>query len=218
MSIFERIERACAAFIERSFAKTFPSDLEPAQIARKLVSTMEAQIHDEAGHVSAPGRYVAYVNPVDFERLQPHRTYLEREWRSLLEALAARVGIVFSDGDAGVTMLASDDVPAGAVEVAADRARRFALRVVKGVSDFAVYPIDGRTRIGRGTECDVTLNDPSVSRTHAVVDTEGPEPTVRDLGSTNGTFVNGARVEAMRLRDGDELRFGNTHMTFEAST
>ena len=218
MSIFERIERACAAFIERSFAKTFPTDLEPAQIARKLVSTMEAQTRDEDGRISAPGRYVAYVNPADFERLLPHRTYLEREWRSLLEALGDRVGIVFSEGDAGVTMLARDDVPAGAVEVAADHARRFALRIVKGVSDFAVYPVGGSTRIGRGPECDVTLNDPSVSRAHAVVDTEGAEPTVRDLGSTNGTFVNGSRVQAARLRDGDELRIGNTRMQFEAST
>lgn len=218
MSIFERIERACAAFIERSFAKTFPTDLEPAQIARKLVSTMEARTRTEDGRLSAPGRYVAYVNPADFERLQPHRAYLEREWRGLLEELASRVGIVFTDGDAGVTMAARDDVPAGAVEVVADRTRRFALRVVKGVSDFAVYPVDGSARIGRGLECDVTLNDPSVSRTHAVVDTEGAEPTVRDLGSTNGTFVNGARVEAARLRDGDELRFGNTRVAFEAST
>ncbi len=218
MSIFERIERACAAFIERSFAKTFPSDLEPAQIARKLVSTMEAQTRTEDGQLSAPGRYVAYVNAADFERLQPHRTYLEREWRSLLEELATRVGIVFTDGDAGVTMLARDDVPAGAVEVAADRGRRFALRVVKGVSDFAVYPVEGMARIGRGLECDVTLNDPGVSRAHAVIETEGAEPTVRDLGSTNGTFVNGARVQAARLRDGDELRFGNTQMLFEAST
>jgi hypothetical protein len=217
VSIFERIERACAAFIERSFAKTFPTDLEPAQIARKVVSTMEARTRTEDGRLSAPGRYVAYVNPADFERLLPHRDYLEREWRGLLEALASRVGIAFTDGDAGVTMAARDDVPAGAVEVAADRTRRFALRVVKGVSDFAVYPVDGTARIGRGLECDVTLNDPSVSRTHAVVDTEGAEPTVRDLGSTNGTFVNGARVEAARLRDGDELRFGNTRVAFEAS-
>lgn len=217
MSIFERIERACAAFIERSFAKTFPSDLEPAQIARKVVSTMEARTRTEDGRLSAPGRYVAYVNPADFERLQPHRAYLEREWRGLLEALASRVGIAFTDGEAGVTMSARDDVPVGAVEVTADRTRRFALRVVKGVSDFAVYPVDGSARIGRGLECDVTLNDPSVSRTHAVVDTVGAEPTVRDLGSTNGTFVNGARVEAARLRDGDELRFGNTRVAFEAS-
>lgn len=217
MSIFERIERACAAFIERSFAKTFPSDLEPAQIARKLVSTMEAQTRTEEDRVSAPGRYVAYVNPLDFERLAPHRAYLEREWRNLLEELATRVGIAFSDGDASVAMIARDDVPAGAVEVAVERLRRFALRVTKGVSAFGVYALEGTARVGRGLECEVTLNDPSVSRAHAVVEIEGGEATVRDLSSTNGTFVNGARITTARLRDGDELRFGNTQVVFEAS-
>src|SRR5579863_7043597 len=103
MSWFARIEAACAAFIERSFAKTFPSDLEPAQIARKLVSTMEARTRGEEGKLRAPGRYVAYVNPDDFARLSVHRTYLEREWCSLLDTLAARVGIAFAQGDASVT-------------------------------------------------------------------------------------------------------------------
>jgi len=216
VSLFERIERACAAFIERSFAKTFPSDLEPAQIARKIVSTMEAHTHDEDGRLRAPGHYLAYVNPADFERLAPHRTYLEREWRSLLRELGKRVGITFEEEDARVAMVARDNVPAGAVEVAVGEARRYGLRVVKGVSEFALYPLEGALRIGRSAECDVTLSDPSVSRAHAIVEIAGDRPMVRDLGSTNGTFVNGKRIEAKALHDGDELRFGNTQVQFEA--
>ena len=68
MSIFERIEQACAAFIERTFARTFPSDLEPSQIARKLVSTMEAQTRDEDGRMTAPSAYNVAVNPDDLAR------------------------------------------------------------------------------------------------------------------------------------------------------
>jgi len=215
VSIFEKIERACAAFIERSFAKSFPSDLEPAQIARKLVATMEARTRGEEGQLLAPGWYVAYVNPEDFERLSPHQVYLEREWAGLLEDLAARVGITFSEGSASVKMSARQDVPAGAIDIAAGVPRRFALRMIKGVSSFGVYSLEGAARIGRSDECDVLLADPSVSRAHAIVETIGAEPTVRDLGSTNGTFVNGERVETKTLHDGDELRFGNTRMQFE---
>jgi hypothetical protein len=215
MSIFEKIERACAAFIERSFARTFPSDLEPAQIARKLVSTMEARTRGEEGQLTAPGWYVVYVNPEDFERLGPHQAYLEREWRGLLEDLAARVGIAFSEGSASVKMSPREDVPMGAVDLVTGVPRRFALRMIKGVSTFGVYSVEGAARIGRAEESDVHLADPSVSRAHAVVETAGPEPTVRDLGSTNGTFVNGERIEAKTLHDGDELRFGNTRMQFE---
>lgn len=215
MSLFERIERACAAFIERSFAKTFPSDLEPAQIARKVVATMEAHTRDDDGRLRAPGHYLAYVNPADFERLVPHRTYLEREWSGLLRELAKRVGITFEQAEARVTMVARDSVPAGAVEVAVGEIRRYGLRVVTGVSEFALYPLEGTLRIGRAAECDLTLNDPSVSRAHAIVEIAGERPTVRDLGSTNGTFVNGKRIESKTLRDGDELRFGNTQVQFE---
>ncbi|MBV8371972.1 MAG: DUF3662 domain-containing protein, partial [Candidatus Eremiobacteraeota bacterium] len=215
MSIFEKIERACAALIERSFAKTFPSDLEPAQIARKLVATMEAGTHGEEGKLLAPGWYTVDVNPEDFERLAPHQHYLEREWAQLLDDLAARVGITFLEGTAKVTMRPRESVPLGAVDLAAGATRRFSLRMIKGVSSFGVYSVEGAVRIGRADESDVLLADPSVSRAHAIVETTGPEPTVRDLGSTNGTFVNGERVEARTLRDGDELRFGNTRMQFE---
>ena len=66
------------------------------------------------------------------------------------------------------------------------------------------------TTLGRD-DCDVVLSDPEVSRRHAVV-AEGPDGfTIEDLGSTNGTWVNGERIERReRLRAGDELRFGNT--------
>ena len=231
MSFLERLEQACASFIERTFAKTFPSDLEPTQIARKVVATMEARTRGDEGHMTAPGSYIVYVNPSDFERLAEYQAYLEREWAELLRDLAGRVGIRFLEGDPSVEMTPRESIPAGAVDVTVvdevtvtiDAAvarrlpRRFHLRMIKGVPAYGVYYVEGRARIGRSEESDVFLVDPSVSRTHAVVEVDGIEPIVRDLGSTNGTFVNGERVEARPLRDGDELMFGNTRMRFEVS-
>jgi hypothetical protein len=232
LSFFERVEQACAAFIERSFAKTFPSDLEPTQIARKLVATMEARTRGDEGQLRAPGCYIVYVNPEDFTRLSEHRPYLEREWAELLRDLAGRVGIEFLEGDSTVEMAARSSIPAGAVDVepvgeatvAIEGASwpgslsRYHLRMIRGVPAYGVYDVQDRVRIGRSEENDVLLVDPSVSRTHAVVEVTGSEPLVRDLGSTNGTYVNGERVEAQPLRDGDELTFGNTRMRFEASS
>ena len=66
---------------------------------------------------------------------------------------------------------------------------------------------DGMT-IGR-TSGDVLIPDPQVSRRHAVVRLNGPHPVLEDLGSTNGTFVNGEQLTAPReLQLGDEVRFG----------
>jgi hypothetical protein len=217
VSFLAKIEEVCATFIERTFAKSFPSDLEPAQIARKLVSTMEAQTHGEEGRLRAPGSYAVYVSPEDFERLADRADYLERAWAELLRDLAARVGITFEDGGARVTMAARPSVPLGAIAIEAARAEtRFSLRMVKGVPPDGVYPIQGQARIGRNEESEIVLVDPSVSRAHAIVEVNAGKPVVRDLGSTNGTFVNGRRVRAHPLRDGDELLFGNTKMRFES--
>ena len=232
MSFLDRVEQACAAFIERTFAKTFPSDLEPTQIARKLVATMEARTRGGEGQMYAPGSYIVYVNPDDFTRLSEHQAYLEREWAELLRDLAGRVGVRFLEGDPNIEMTPRESIPAGAVEVTAIgeatvaidstiprpsgvAARKFHLRMIKGVPAYGVYFVEGRARIGRSEESDVFLVDPSVSRTHAVVEVDGVEPVVRDLGSINGTFVNGERIEARQLKDGDELMFGNTRMRFE---
>jgi hypothetical protein len=223
VSFLERIEKVCATFIERAFAKTFPSDLEPAQIARKLVSTMEAQTRGEEGRLSAPSRYVVYVSPEDFGRLAEHREYLERAWGELLRDLSARVGIALEGGDARVTLAERESVPLGAIAIELDDRQAakperadFRLRMVKGVPPDALYPIRGKARIGRSDEGEIVLVDPSVSRTHAVLEVQRGRAVVRDLESTNGTFVNGRRVRTQILRDGDELRFGNTKMRFEA--
>jgi pSer/pThr/pTyr-binding forkhead associated (FHA) protein len=66
------------------------------------------------------------------------------------------------------------------------------------------------TTIGR-SGCDIELSDPDVSRKHAVVRSLDSGLAVEDLGSTNGTFVNDARIDGIAaLQPGDRVRFGNT--------
>jgi pSer/pThr/pTyr-binding forkhead associated (FHA) protein len=71
--------------------------------------------------------------------------------------------------------------------------------------------------IGRAAECEVRLADTSVSRRHAEIRAAGDGWTVVDLGSTNGTKVNGAVVSERRLKDGDTVSVGDSHLKFEAS-
>jgi hypothetical protein len=218
VSFLAKIEQFCAAFIERTFAKTFPSDLEPAQIARKLVATMEAQTRDDDGRPHAPGSYAVYVSTADFDRLSEHQAYLEGAWAQLVRDLAARVGVRLDD-EAHVVMAPRTRVPLGAIDVevagAPEKAKNFSLRTLEGVPPDGIYAIAGTSRIGRSDESEIVLLDPGISRVHAVVEVAAGKAVVRDLDSTNGTFVNGRRVEREQLRDGDELRFGNTRMRFE---
>lgn len=79
--------------------------------------------------------------------------------------------------------------------------------------DGDTYPLLAAiTVLGRDTAADITLDDPGVSRRHAEIRVthDGPHLVVglRDLGSTNGTFVNGERITSQRLDDGDRVTMG----------
>jgi pSer/pThr/pTyr-binding forkhead associated (FHA) protein len=72
----------------------------------------------------------------------------------------------------------------------------------------------GRNVIGRGTEADIRLPDTGVSRKHVDVVLDGGTATVEDLGSTNGTLVNGRRVSRQALADGDVIRIGHSVLVY----
>ncbi|GAA2498476.1 DUF3662 and FHA domain-containing protein [Terrabacter carboxydivorans] len=83
------------------------------------------------------------------------------------------------------------------------------------------YPLLGSiTTLGRDETADIVVDDPGVSRRHSEirVTTDGPHlvTSIRDLNSTNGTFVNGDRISSQRLQDGDRLTIGRTSATFRA--
>jgi pSer/pThr/pTyr-binding forkhead associated (FHA) protein len=74
--------------------------------------------------------------------------------------------------------------------------------------------VHDRTSLGRAPECEVFLDDVTVSRRHSVI-TRGPEGfTLHDEGSLNGTYVNRRRVESAKLEDGDEVQIGKYKLTF----
>jgi hypothetical protein len=83
------------------------------------------------------------------------------------------------------------------------------------------YPLLGAlTTLGRDDSADIVVDDPGVSRRHSEVrvTTDGPHlvTSIRDLNSTNGTFVNGDRIASQRLQDGDRLTLGRTTAIFRA--
>jgi hypothetical protein len=75
-------------------------------------------------------------------------------------------------------------------------------------------PAGERTRIGRSPECDIFLDDVTVSRNHAELVERDGTYTVEDQGSLNGTFVNRRRIDSARLESGDEVQIGKYRLTF----
>lgn len=124
------------------------------------------------------------------------------------EESTARAQRVRSDEDiGGQTVTTSGLQSAGMIELPTDK--KFSLAVLDGKATGEIFPITKvRTVIGRAN-CDITLDDQECSRQHAVLEVMGSRVTVSDLGSTNGLFVEGKRVERANLDDKSEFRVGD---------
>lgn len=70
-----------------------------------------------------------------------------------------------------------------------------------------VIPVVERVEIGRALDCDLSILEPGLSRKHAELEPNGDKLIIRDLGSVNGTYVNGNKVDEVELKDGDYLQF-----------
>jgi len=90
--------------------------------------------------------------------------------------------------------------------------QKYYLIIISGENIGKIYSVEGqKTVIGRVHNCDVSILDSSISREHAFIDFDiRGVPTIKDLDSTNGTFVNGEKVSSIELKDGDKIQCGTS--------
>jgi pSer/pThr/pTyr-binding forkhead associated (FHA) protein len=122
------------------------------------------------------------------------------------------------------TPVAGDDEPGSATLAGGDAARmgllqlprdkRFSLAVIQGAATGQIFPITKtRTLIGR-SGADINLDDPEASRQHAMLEIVGDVTLLRDVGSTNGTWIELERIEQHQLQNQQEFRIGSHVLMF----
>jgi Protein of unknown function (DUF3662)/FHA domain len=231
-----RVERFFERLVERPTARVFGTQVQPIQVLRRIEREMEAGRRRQADRSIAPDRFAVRLSRPDLEGLgsvdvvaeqlasgalefaRGHALVLVERPRVNLEAdeSLARGDIEVRAGFSPIQVIA-DDAFGGdgsgtrVFEAPIVQAPQAAVEVTEPGRGARTVRLDARPMtIGRGSDCDVVLADAHASRHHARLEVRGGVFVLTDLGSTNGTRVNGHRVREVVLGVGDRIEVGQS--------
>jgi hypothetical protein len=241
MSLLARWEKRLESFVEGLFARAFKGPLHPVEIARQLGRAMEAGQTPSVSRTYAPNAFTVVLNPQDHEVFAGFQEALTAELVAYLQEHAEGRDYTLV-GPLQVHVQSSETVEPGKVHVQARTvsgpSAAAATDEPTEVADTRVYRTGGTPKlamlvvmegeprgatlsltahgavVGRREGCDIVIPDPNVSREHLRIERTVEGTLVVDLGSTNGTFVNGERVRRRLLRPGDRIRIGTTALEY----
>jgi len=223
----QRFEQRLESMISGAFARAFRSAVQPVEIAAALQRECDnnAQILSRERRM-VPNDFHVELSQTDLERLAPYDSALADELVHQVEDHASTQGYVFP-GPIAIGFEPAEDLTTGRFRITS----RAQARVQSNATHTqvrrarAVLEINGTRQplqppglvVGRGTDADLRINDPGVSRRHIEfgVEQAGHElrVEVHDLGSTNGMLVDGHKVTRAGLHDGSQVKIGTTTMT-----
>lgn len=216
VGILDSVERGLERAVNGAFARTFRSGVQPVEIASALKRELDiGAVIVDRDRVLAPNRFTVRVSPKDAERLQNLGASLEQELRSVVLKHAKRQSYQLL-GEPDVEVRGDDSLTTGVLEIDASR--------VEGSVDWvAAIDVDGTrhelprgtTTVGRGSDCGIRISDTAASRKHLELIWDGSAGIARDLGSTNGSKINGQRFREAALAQGITISIGQTQLTFQ---
>ncbi|PII82457.1 phosphopeptide-binding protein [Leucobacter sp. OLJS4] len=216
MGILDSVERGLERAVNGAFARTFRSGVQPVEIASALKKQLDVgSVIVDRDRTLAPNRFVVRVSESDGTRLQRMGGQLETELVGVVRKHAARQEYQLL-GEPDVEIRVDPQLTTGVLEVDASQ-------VKGGVEWIPALEVDGQrhqlrtgtTVIGRGSDCDIRLNDTGASRQHLQVLWDGKAGLARDLGSTNGSKINGQRFREAALSPGTVITIGQTQLRFQ---
>lgn len=234
MGFLDKFEKGIEGAVNGVFARAFKGDVQPVEIAARLQRELdaEAKILSRDRKV-VPNEFVIGLSQHDYDRLTPYGRTLTGEIIPELRSHASSAGYVFN-GPIMLHFELDEHLPTG----------KFVCRseAVAGVQPAEkatttsinraqmVIEVNGMRHplrppgvvIGRGTDADLRVNDPGISRRHAEIQVSGngrdTTYQIVDLGSTNGINVDGRKVARADLTEGTRIEIGNTRFLIHAPT
>lgn len=215
MGILDNFEKGLERAVNGAFAKTFRSGLQPVEITsalRRELDTKAAVVSRD--RILAPNRFVVRMSHADYQRMTNLGPTLIDELTELVQQHGREQRYQFAGG---VSIALSDDrgLSEGMVQIDSS--------TIKGsVTWTPVVDVNGKrypltkshTVIGRGSDADITVDDTGTSRRHVEILWDGSRAQVRDLGSTNGSQLNGSPVKQAILEPDSVVTIGRTRIVF----
>lgn len=215
MGLLDNFEKGLERAVNGAFAKTFRSGLQPVEIT----SALKREIDTKAAVVSrdrvlVPNSFVVRMSRADHDRMASLGPALTDELVDLVQKHAASQRFQFAGGIT-IALEPDDGLAVGMVQVDSQNVKgQVAWTPVLEVNGKRYPILKGRTVIGRGSEADITLDDSGASRRHAEVQWDGSRARVRDLGSTNGSQLNGSPVIEAILEPDSVITIGRSRIVF----
>jgi hypothetical protein len=237
MGLLDNLEQRLDRIVNGSFSKAFKSEVQPVELGAALQQEIDNRADTITGQTVVPNIFIVELGPVDHDRLATYFETLAVELGTLADAYSLEQRYTTIDS-AHISFDLDPELETGMFRIRSTAAKRpvNAVRASSVPQDSTpqvplnsftpeatpyLVSITGEefkitqsvTNIGRGIEADIQIDDTSVSRLHCAI-VLGSDVLVRDLGSTNGTMVDGSRTSEALLRDGSIIKIGNITLTY----
>ena len=239
MGLLDNLEKRLDRIVNGSFSKAFKSEVQPVELGAALQQEIDTRADNVAGQMVAPNLFVIELSSPDHARLSPYFGTLISELTQLANNYVSeqryrilhRIDISFgldSTFETGVFRIRSTSAqpttaPSAALPNQSVVESQIPVASMSTTDTPRLTDISGNeyrltksiTNIGRGTDADIQIADNGASRLHCAI-VLGSQILVRDLGSTNGTTVDGRRITEAVLQDGSIIKLGNTTLTYKS--
>lgn len=228
MGAFDKFEKGVENAVANAFSRAFHSELKPVEITSALKKAMDknAAVMSRQRTIS-PNDFTIALSAADFRNVDDwgQDAFTEELIRSATE-YATDQGYTFL-GPILIRFEEDTSLKSGNLHITSST-KRGAVAPATSNAASAEHPIieigserylltGDVTVIGRGSDCDITIDDSGISRRHLELRVTPGGVIATDLGSTNGSFVEGHRISAATLVDGNTITVGRTHIMFWTS-
>jgi hypothetical protein len=215
LGLLDNFERGLERAVNGAFAKTFRSGLQPVEITSALKRELDTKAVVVArDRILVPNKFVIRLNPNDYDNITGLGPAVIDEFVAQVERHATIQHYSFAGG-ISIELESQDGLAQGVIDIDS-------VNVKGSVAWTPVLDIDGkrhpitsaRTIIGRGSDADITVDDTGISRKHVEILWDGKRGQVNDLGSTNGSKLNGMPLRKAPLEPDSVIEIGRTRIVF----